>query len=177
MYQCYRAAALAAVMFTSSAASAQEAVVPTLSGGASQVTEVFGDWQVICGAVAELRNCVLSQEQLLDDGRRLILVNLAPGSSGDYAVSMIVPFGLLIAEGLTASVDQKPLNASALKFHSCQPVGCLVEASFGSADLQALRAGKEWSLSGVADDGQNYVFQLSLAGLTAAMDRGVALRQ
>lgn len=178
MYSLVKAAGLAAVLSIGGmAAVAQDITSPALPNGASAVTEVFGDWIVGCDTATGVRSCVLSQEQTLEDGRRLVLINLLPQVSGDFEALMVLPFGLLLAEGLVARVDQQPWNGGVLHFHSCQPVGCIVQVTFGLADAQMLRAGAALQLTGTTDLREQYGFEISLAGLTAAMDRALVLRQ
>ncbi len=178
MYSPLKTVALASFLIIGSVATmAQDALAQAMPDGASAITEVFGDWVVGCDVVEGTSHCVLSQKQTLEDGRRLVLVNLFPQPSGDFEAVMVLPFGLLLAEGLVARVDQQPWGSGTLQFHSCQPVGCLVELSFGLAEAQMLRAGAVLQLTGVTDEREPYGFQISLAGLTAAMDRTLVLRQ
>jgi invasion protein IalB len=60
-----RVATIASLLALASApVMAQDALTPSLPGGASAVNEVHGDWTVSCTATAAARSCSLSQVRI-----------------------------------------------------------------------------------------------------------------
>nr|WP_306423866.1 invasion associated locus B family protein [Brucella intermedia] len=154
-------------------ASAQDA--PALPGGASSLTETYGDWRVACQLVEEAKHCVMSQQQLRQDGQRVVTIELQTGPDAALVGTLVLPFGLQLDAGATLQVDEQPAMAP-LSFHTCLPAGCIIRVRFDSETVTGLRAGtKLQAATRTADTGTEFSIAISLSGFTAALDRLTAL--
>lgn len=153
--------------------SAQEA--PVLPGGASSLTETYGDWRVACQLVEATKHCVMSQQQLRQDGQRVVTIELQTGPDAALMGHLVLPFGLQLDAGATLQVDEQPAMAP-LSFHTCLPAGCVVRVSFNTEALTALRAGTALQVATrTADTGRDFLISVSLNGFTAALERVMSL--
>lgn len=160
---------LAALVCSGTTASSQNPRVE-LPGGSTELTETFQDWIVNCRSTEGIGTCALTQEQLTSSDERLLLVSLDVENRDAVSGFFLLPFGLLVQEGVKFQIDNGPLSESTLNFYTCQPTGCIIPFSFEAEMLAALRSGKILHLLGNTDNGK-YNFQVSLDGLTAAINR------
>lgn len=161
--------ALVAGLACAAKVSAQEA--PTLPGGASSLTETYGDWRVACEINQAAIHCAISQQLLRQDGQRVVAVELQTAPDDALAGNLVLPFGLHLDAGATLRIDEQPAMAP-LRFHTCLPAGCVIPVSFDAATVIALRAGITLHLATrTADSGQEFPIGISLNGFTAAIDR------
>lgn len=173
---CFPAAAAAIMIATiATGASAQDAA-PSLPGGASSLQETFQDWRVTCGIVNQAKICTLSQQQVRQqDNQRLLAVELRPAPGDTVTGTLVLPFGLKLAAGVTMQVDDNAPVPPAY-FSTCIPAGCLVPLTLDTAQVEQLRAGTAVKLiAQAADTSQEVTFSISLKGFSGALDRVVAL--
>lgn len=150
---------------------------PSLPGGASSIQETFGDWRVVCQIVRDMKQCSMSQQQVRQDGQRVVAIELQPGPDQALAGTLVLPFGLLLDAGVTLRVDELPALPP-LSFHTCLPVGCVARVTFEGDVIQALRGGATLHLQArTADTEQDFLIQISLNGFPAAADRLADLMQ
>ena len=157
-----------------------EAVVPAplsssqLPGGANSLQEGYQDWQVVCAAVDEGRQCAMIQQQSDErSGQRVLAVELTR-EEGATQGTLVLPFGLDLAHGAQLRIDeQEPMDT--LPFSTCLPAGCLVPLPLNDTTLEALRTGKTLSINLRSQDSQDLAFSVSLNGFPQALDRIVEL--
>lgn len=144
--------------------------------GPSTLRETYQDWTVNCARGETGQTCVMSQQQRHRESGQLVLaVELAAGENGAVAGSIVLPFGLRLAEGVVLQDDDKSAWLAA-RFSTCLPVGCLVPLALEPDSLGRLRAGNALNLEATTnDDGAKVNFSISLKGFAAAHDRLKAL--
>lgn len=153
--------------------SAQEA--PALPGGASSLMETFGDWRVACQMDQAAIRCAMSQQQLSQDGQRVVTVELQTAPEDALAGNLVLPFGIQLDAGATLRIDEQPAMAP-LRFHTCLPAGCVMRVSLDASTVTALRAGTKLHVEArTADTGQEFAIGISLNGFPSAIDRLKAL--
>lgn len=164
---------------TSSQAQPQVQAQPapsTLPNGATSLNETYQDWAVVCAVQDKGRLCVMTQQQRKKDTNQLVLaVELNVVTVNEVRGTLVLPFGLRLADGVTLQVDDGPVSKP-LPFSTCLPAGCIVQLAFDAATVKGLRAGTTLKLTAKAHDGgQDVVLGVSLKGFAAAQDRAVAL--
>jgi invasion protein IalB len=142
-----------------------------LPGGASSLRETHGAWVVSC-VQQQAKSCSLSQSQVdKNSGKRVLAIELGAPAGDVVNGVLVLPFGLLLDQGVTLQVDDGEPGA-AMRFHTCLPAGCVVRLSFDAAMLTKLRAGTALKVNAAAaENGSPVAFSISLAGLTSALDR------
>jgi len=174
-----RLAALAALPFLFiSAALAQDAAPAPAAfpGGARSITEAHGDWELLCGLVAQARTCLVTQT-LADEqnGQRLLSVELEPSGAGAATGTLLLPFGLLLTEGIRIQADAAFVG-EARPFQVCYEHGCHVNLVFNQAEMELLRRGNAINFIGkLADSGETITLSASLSGIANALGRALAL--
>lgn len=182
MKACARTLSLSAALLLSSAASlAQEAPAapatpaPTFATGAASISETHGDWTLICGVQEAQKACVITQT--LGDaqsGQRVVSVELE-AAGGGVEGSLMLPFGLRLAEGVRTLIDGVPVGET-VPFATCYANGCLASFALDGEITQLLKRGKEFNLVTVADDsGENVQVKASLTGFSSALARSIEL--
>jgi invasion protein IalB len=147
-------------------ASAQQASLPN---GASALQESYQDWQLSCTVQDNGSACALLQDQTQQNGQRLLAVEI--GMQGNGAVAtLLLPFGILFDSGVTPQIDDQP-PMGALRFRTCLPTGCIVVLPIDQVTLDRLRAGTSLKLGVMTAANTPLTFQVSLNGLTAALNR------
>jgi invasion protein IalB len=157
--------ALAAGLVTSQATAQETTSTP------DQLTETYGNWTLRCGP-GETR-CHVSQSLFrAEDKARLLQVTLfsPPGADGAMFFRSMSPLGAILTDGVALIVDDaEPVTA---QYISCWPRGCMAEVPAKLGLLTALRAGKQLAVQvKSAETGQTIRFELSLEGISAALDR------
>jgi len=144
---------------------------PTLPGGASSLAETYGDWRVACRIAGTARSCSMMQQQVRQDGQRVVTIELQTAPGNALAGSLVLPFGLDLAAGATLRIDEQPAGAP-LPFRTCLPSGCEARVGFDAKTITALRAGTKLQITTkTADSAQDFAIAISLNGFTAAADR------
>lgn len=146
----------------------------TLPGGASALTETYQDWQVACSQQEAGKRCALSQNQVQQNGQRVLAIELGAPTENAVSGVVVLPFGLSLAAGAVLQIDDRPA-AEALPFRTCLPVGCVVPVTFDLDTVALLRAGVTLKVITTSDAGQQTPFTVSLKGFVAALDRVAAL--
>jgi invasion protein IalB len=116
-------------------------------GGPDRVIEQYRAWTVTCesvaatGAATATETCVM--EQSVTDsasGATVMRLTIAAGSDRPVPVGTIIgPFGVDLAQGLTLSVDGA--EAWQIAFLTCLQIGCVANLVLDEAEVAALRAG------------------------------------
>jgi invasion protein IalB len=145
-------------------------------GGATSINETYQDWGVACAAQQSgVKRCAVTQIQTMNTGQRVLAVEMSASQNSGVTGLLVLPFGLLLREGVTFQIDDRPAMA-ALGFLTCLPAGCLVPFSFDAATTAALRGGTALKVKATAADaGKEAPFSIPLAGLSTALDRAVEL--
>jgi invasion protein IalB len=158
-------------------AQAPQPLPPVLTGGASAITETHGDWTVNCQVVQTAKICRFSHQQFdrSNANQRLLAVELGALSDKSAGGTIVLPFGLALAKGISISIDDNPIDGS-LPFSTCLVVGCLVPVSFDEAMVGRLKAGVTLKIAAfAADSGQPIAFSVPLQGFTSALSRTASL--
>ena len=142
----------------------------------SSVVETYRDWTVRCVPQEEGRTCQMVQELAQrESGQRILsLVIDAPEADDLVTATLVAPFGLRLADGITTRVDGGA--AKPFAFSTCLPVGCVVAIDMDEAMIAEMKSGEALVLGMVSiTNGQVVNAELSLAGFTAALNRLKAL--
>ena len=166
------ALSLAAALFWAAAATAQDE-------GPSALSETYRDWNVVCqspqgtaadGTTVAQRVCEMTQQlTLTETGQRLIAAGIQRDAAGAGAVTLIAPFGLVLAAGLR--IEVAGAEPQGMGFLTCLPDGCIARDVLTEATLEALRAGETAIIRMTALSGEDLAPELSLSGFTAAWNR------
>ena len=134
------------------------------------LSEIYGSWSLRCGA--EGAGCHVFQALYrTKDKARLVQVTLfsPPDAEGGLLLRALTPLGAVLTKGAVLVVDDGA--PTSVPFLACWPRGCVAETAL-TPDLEAaLRAGLTLAvLVQSADTGQTVRFELSLDGITRALD-------
>lgn len=162
-----------AVLFSliSPASAQQKGALPD---GPSSLREVFQDWSVACSVRENAKTCSLSQDQVQQNGQRLLAVELQRRADGSATATLLLPFGILLDAGITPQIDDQP-PLSQQRFRTCLPTGCIAVFSIDPPTLAKMRRGSVLKLNVTTDAETQLTFPVSLGGLTSALDRMAAL--
>ena len=145
-----------------------------LPGGASSLTETYGNWTVTCLVQKQGENqnvlCSMSQQQVDDKRQRALAIELSPADKGSAAGAVVLPFGLSLAAGAILQIDETPADKP-IAFTTCLPAGCVVPVNFDSAKADALGKGQSLSVLAQAVDGNTIKLNVPLDGFAAALKR------
>jgi invasion protein IalB len=172
------AAAVALVSFvTQPSIVAAQTETPVAAGNnAFSVNETHGDWIVLCSKAEAKQICLMTQQQRKNDTKQLVIAaEISTDQNDQIRGTIILPFGLQLAAGVTVQVDDGVVSNPS-PFATCLPTGCIVQVLLDAPTLQTLRGGSNVKLVAKAhDSGQNVLLGLSLKGFSTALDRLVAL--
>lgn len=164
---------LTALLFTLSGVAvlpAQSQEATGLPGGASALQETYQDWRLSCQAANGAKQCSISQQQVQQNGQRILAIELQPVKAGGASGVAILPYGLKLAKGVVLQVDEKP-ELQSMQFSTCLPAGCILPLTFDAGTLSIIRAGETLKLKTTSMDEQEMIFTVSLKGLSAGLDR------
>ena len=168
------ASALGAIVFSlMSPASAQQQVA-AVPNGPSSLREAYQDWSVACSVQEKAKICSLSQDQVQQNGQRLLAVEVQRHPDGSATATLLLPFGILLDSGVTLQIDDKP-PFSQLRFRTCLPTGCVAVFTIDPLTLGKMREGTVLKLNVTTAAETQLTFPVSLRGLAAALDRVAAL--
>lgn len=137
----------------------------------TSLVENYGDWSVRCQTKNEARECAFSQTQLNTSSQRVLAAELRPQADGSLRGSLVLPFGLRLADGATFAVDDLPPGKPA-PFRTCLPVGCVVALIFTEKVASSLRVGKTLKITAKSSEsGADVAFSVSLNGFETALNR------
>lgn len=158
-------------------AVAQTEGTPVLfPGGASSISEAHGDWTLVCGEQDEIGTCVVTQNlSNSQTGQRVLALELEPLADGSLEGTLVLPFGLLLADGVRPQVDAVNVG-DVLSVAVCYDYGCLVDLGFDAAGVDLLRRGTTLRFVGtIADSGESVSLSLPLGGISSALERATTL--
>ena len=145
-----------------------------LPGGASSLTETYGNWTVSClvqkQGEAQKVLCSLSQQQMDEKRQRALAIEISPADKNAAAGAFVLPFGLNLAAGTILQIDELPADKP-IGFTTCLPAGCIVPVNFDSAKAEALGKGQNLSVLAQAMDGNQIKLNVPLDGFAAALKR------
>lgn len=157
-------------------AGAQTPNPPVAGSNTLSVNETHGDWIVLCSQAEAKQICLMTQQQRKNDTKQLVIAaEISTDQNDQIRGTIILPFGLQLAAGVTVQVDDGVVSNPS-PFATCLPTGCIVQVLLDATTLQTLRGGSNVKLVAKAhDSGQNVLLGLSLKGFSTALDRLVAL--
>jgi invasion protein IalB len=148
----------------------------SLPGGASSLSETYGNWRVTCVQQGNGKRCALSQVQTQKNGQRVLAIELNAPAGNTISGTLILPFGLALDSGIAFQIGEKPAMQP-IRFRTCLPAGCVVNVTFDASTVIALRTGTVPKVKAIADGGEAAPFSISLQGFGTALDRvGVLAR-
>lgn len=144
----------------------------TLPSGANALRETYGDWTVVCASADDKKRCLMRQEQRKRDTKQLVLAaELLPTAGDTAALSLVLPFGLKLADGVRLQVDDGPVS-NPVPFVTCLPVGCIAAPKVSAELLKSFKSGTVAKLGAASfQGGQKVGFSISLKGFTDAYNR------
>lgn len=143
-----------------------------LPGGASSLSERYGEWAVNCRSAEADVECSVSQAQVQQKtGQRVLTVEFTVEENGGLKGVLVMPFGLRLADGVALSVDDdKPI--AKLPFSTCLPSGCIAPVSSENRALEGLTGAETLNATVVANDtGREITFAIPLEGFAKATAR------
>lgn len=164
----------AALTFNTSVSYAQEAKVDkptvTLPGGSTTLQETFDNWVVTCGIQDSTKICAVTQQQAQQNGQRILAVEAKP-EAGHTRIDIMLPFGLLVSDGITYQIGDKS-TASVAKIKTCFPGGCVSTFTLDSEQLKTLRAAPNMIIKAkVENNPDGATFTIPTKGFLEAYDR------
>ena len=121
-----------------------------------KVGQKFGDWVFQCSAVAQNQtDCAFVQTIVTPDGKRqlaqlqMLEQKTVPGT---YILTVVLPLGLDLQNGVTARIDQTDPVLVTLK--TCLPRGCIASMPLDEVLGSALRNGNALELAFTVADGK-----------------------
>ena len=159
-----------AALMVGAALASPSLAATALPGGASSLTETHGDWTVRCATEGAGVICEVRQEQQSNDTQQRVLAIGLGSSAGGTSGNLVLPFGLLLANGAVLRIDDKPASPPQ-PFQTCVPSGCLVPLKLDAAWTAMMRAGTVLGISAQSVSGQDAKFSVSLRGFSSALDR------
>jgi invasion protein IalB len=136
----------------------------SLPGGATAISERYGDWGVNCTQQENAKSCVIAYQQVESrSGQRLLAIELGPRGADKAEGTIAVPFGLLFEPGITQIGEGPPCPA--FRFRTCSANGCVVAVAFDAKVLDTIRKNSALKINGTAADANKPVsFTVSLKG-------------
>ncbi|NOD68834.1 MULTISPECIES: invasion associated locus B family protein [unclassified Ruegeria] len=129
-------------------------------------------WSVNCSNLVSDGELVCEMTQsivLTENNQRLTSIAFVKSAGKDEVEAVLsLPFGLLFAEGLVASVDGSEVAQPA--FLTCEAQGCFARSPVSSDWMSAMRAGDQLTIAGVNRVGEPISFTYDLAGFSAISD-------
>ncbi|BBL52893.1 invasion protein [Bartonella quintana] len=171
---------ISSVAFASdSKPAATKSAIATLPNGASSLTETYGLWSVNCGIQDGKKVCFMHRQEVNDQNRVVVAMNVGLNADGVVSGNLTVPFGILVSKPVRLQVDEgKAVIETGIR--TCVPAGCVVPVVFDKNHLAALRAGKHLKLAmTIAASGEPALNDLfvQLNGFSNALNRLIALQK
>lgn len=150
------------------------------SGDPRWSTRTFRDWTLACPATERMasgRPCMLTQALLLEDGRRLMAIQLSASGPiaegpGDYAVVLSTPLNVYLPAGARLQIDRSA--SLRIGYERCDNAGCYAGTVLSRNLDGEFREGNDLRVSIRDLNGREMTGRLSLLGYTAGM---AALRE
>ncbi|MCZ2328400.1 invasion associated locus B family protein [Bartonella sp. F02] len=162
-------------------AFAQNAKPPaaTLPNGASSLSETYGLWSVNCGIQEDRKVCFINRQEVNDQNRIVLAMNLVLNSDGMVSGELVVPFNILVSKPINLQVDDgKAIIETSIR--TCVPTGCIVPVAFDKNFVTALRSGKRLKLvmtAAIPGEPTLNDFFVQLNGFSNALNRLAALQK
>lgn len=144
--------------------------------GPDRMVEQYQGWTLTCAKPqAEEAALECAMEQTVNDSQSgavvLRMVIRSGQTTPDPVATLIGPFGVDLAQGLSVSVDGG--TPETLAFRTCLSGGCIATLPLDAARLEAFRAGQTLTtvIRPVDDPSVTMSLPISLAGFTAALER------
>lgn len=155
------------------------ALAAGLPNGATQLRENYQDWAVLCQVTgadgADKVGCRIEQVQMRANSRQRVLQTTIVMQAGGAAKgSFVLPFGLALEDGVTLQIDGGRVTKP-LPFKTCINVGCVVQFEWPTETIEGLRGATTLKLGAKNVNGTAVPFSVPLRGLSAAVDRALAL--
>ncbi|AQX18021.1 MULTISPECIES: invasion associated locus B family protein [Bartonella] len=150
----------------------------SLPNGASSLTETYGLWNVNCNLQDGKKVCFMYRQEVNDQNRVILAMNISSNSDGTLTGTLTVPFGILVSKPIRLQVDGGK-NVIETNIRTCIPAGCIVPVAFDKNYVAALRAGKKLNLAmTVSTPGEPALNDLfvQLSGFSDALNRFIALQ-
>ncbi|MEM9782455.1 MAG: invasion associated locus B family protein [Pseudomonadota bacterium] len=161
--------AVAALALLAGGAAAQQAEEGE-STAPDSLVERYGAWTVQCAAGN--RGCVAFQQlSNSETGQRIVRATIVPaGDETTARLRLLVPLGPRLSDGVVVRIDEtEPQTAPYL---TCLQRGCVATTGIDEVLDQKLRAGgKMFVAVSAIESGRVVRFELSLSGISRAMDR------
>lgn len=142
--------------------------------GQYYVKETHSDWNTRCLKAQQGKDpCELYQLLKDSDGNSVAEVTMIPLKNGEVAAgaTLVAPLETDLIQGLGFAVGTG--DARGYPFSFCAPVGCVARMGYTKAELDALKRGKDATVTLLPFGGDRekpVQLKMSLAGFTAAMD-------
>ncbi|WP_455477242.1 invasion associated locus B family protein [Bartonella sp. B41] len=158
---------------------APKPVAATLPNGASSLTETYGLWSINCGIQDGKKICFMHRQEVNDQNRVILAMNVVLNSDGVVSGNLTVPFGMLVSKPVRLQIDDgKAVIETGIR--TCVPAGCIVPIVFDKNFVAALRAGKNLKLAmTIAAPGEPVLKDLfvQLNGFSNALNRLATLHK
>ncbi|WP_455482195.1 invasion associated locus B family protein [Bartonella sp. B35(2025)] len=159
--------------------AATKPVAAMLPNGASSLTETYGLWSINCGIQDGKKICFMNRQEVNDQNRVILAMNIVLNTDGVVSGNLTVPFGILVSKPVRLQVDEgKAVIETGIR--TCMPSGCIVPIVFDKNSIAALRTGKHLKLAmTVAAPGEPTINDLfvQLNGFSNALNRLTALQK
>src|SRR5690349_1532361 len=115
----------------------------------TSLSETYDSWTVQCATPQQegqpaKRQCQMSQELLQQDSRQRMFLFAVSKPDGNPHATLVLPFGLLLSEGIRLEIAQKELLRA--QFRTCLPAGCIVEIELPEETIAQLQSGETVSV-------------------------------
>ncbi|KEG19849.1 invasion associated locus B family protein [Bartonella bacilliformis] len=120
--------------------------VATLPNGASSLAETYGLWSVNCGIQDGKKICIMLRQEVNEQDRVLLSMNVSLDEEGVVSGNLTIPFGILVSKPIRLHVDDSK-SVIETNVRTCVPAGCVVPVVFDKNFVGSLRAGKQLKLS------------------------------
>ncbi|QPH54570.1 invasion associated locus B family protein [Pontivivens ytuae] len=148
-----------------------EAQAPREPAGPEEVRSVHNDWEVRCFGDSD--DCFMFQLANNSDGRpaaEFNLVKLPEGQQAAAGVTLTLPLGVFLQEGVVVRVDEG--RAQQYPYNFCVDNGCISRFGLNEGFVETMRAGNNLTLRvaaiNVPQDQNPITLTISLSGFTAA---------
>jgi invasion protein IalB len=145
-----------------------------VSSTPDSTTETFGDWSLICNAIANssVRICEVDATIVVRGQNSPIARVAFARPQKDKPLRLIVqtPNNVLIAPGVKVETESGK-DTVALSFRACTPTGCFAESDVTADQLKSFRGRATPGRIVLTDaTGKAFALEISLRGLDQALD-------
>jgi invasion protein IalB len=145
--------------------------------GPTSLSETYDAWTVRCASQQLGENtqriCQMSQELLQQETRQRVLTFSIGMTAEGSKATLILPFGLLLSEGVRVQIAEEPVLHGA--YRTCLPAGCVAEIEIPKEVIEKLETAETARVLMTANSGQQVNTDVSLKGFKSAYRRLVDL--